>query len=58
MCFDGICAAVESFEKLPGGWFMVVMDHIDDTFEELDDSPKQATFAAEVWEKVVSLHFH
>jgi hypothetical protein len=36
------------FESLPGRWFMVVMDFVDDQYELLDDSPVKASFLSEV----------
>jgi hypothetical protein len=54
----GFAPALRGYQLIPGGWIMVVMDFIDDSYQELDDFPKtiKAAFDTEVQEKVVSLH--
>jgi serine/threonine protein kinase len=54
----GFAPALRGYQFIPGGWIMVVMDSIDDSYQELDDMPQsvKATFDAEVREKLVSLH--
>ena len=39
----GIALPLRGFEALAGGWFMVVMDRIDDVFEPLDTSESRLT---------------
>jgi serine/threonine protein kinase len=59
-CFSmGFAPALRGFERLPGGWYMVVMDYIDDSYTELfefQDLEVRATFSDEILEKVESLH--
>ena len=52
----GFAPALLGFESLPGGWHMVVMDFVDDTYELLDDSAFKHLFSNEVRERLVQLH--
>ena len=52
----GFAPTLRGFQLIPGGWYMVIMDYVGDTCQELDDSPVKAPFLTEVREKVVSLH--
>jgi len=52
----GFAPALKGFELIPGGWYVVVMDFIDDLYHDLKDSPAKASFETEVREKVTSLH--
>ena len=58
----GFAPKLRAFMKIPGNWYMVVMDDISDEYEELDDVWPTATnearkkFVIEVQEKVKSLH--
>ena len=52
----GFAPTLRGFQPVPGGWYMVVMDYVGDTYQELDDSPAKASYLAEVREKVISLH--
>jgi serine/threonine protein kinase len=52
----GFAPTLRGFELIPGGWYMVVMDFIDDMYHDLKDSPTKASFEAEVREKVTNLH--
>ena len=52
----GFAPTLHGFESLPGGWYMVVMDFVDGTYELLEDSPFKLSFSTEVGEKLASLH--
>jgi serine/threonine protein kinase len=52
----GFAPGLRGFTNIGGGWFMVVMDFIDDGYQLLDDSPVMDSFVSEVREKVISLH--
>jgi serine/threonine protein kinase len=52
----GFAPALRGFERIDGGWYMVVMDLLDETYRDLHDSPRKATFSEEILEKVVTLH--
>jgi serine/threonine protein kinase len=52
----GFAPALRGFQPIPGGWYMVVMDFIDNTYHELEDSYAKASFETEIREKVTSLH--
>ena len=54
----GIAPPLRGFEALAGGWFMVVMDRIDDVFEPLDTSGSRLTNELRelVLEKTTLLH--
>jgi tRNA A-37 threonylcarbamoyl transferase component Bud32 len=57
MCSSlGFAPALRGFEVIPGGWYIVVMDFIDDEYHDLKDSPAKGSFETEVREKVTSLH--
>jgi hypothetical protein len=47
---------LQGFESLPGGWYMVVMDFIDDAYELLEDSYFKPSFLTEVREKLTTLY--
>jgi serine/threonine protein kinase len=53
---SGFAPALRGFQLIPGGWYMVIMDYIGDTYEELYDSPIKTSFVTEVRDKVESLH--
>jgi hypothetical protein len=53
---SGFAPALRGFERLAGGWFMVVMDYLGDEYELLADSPVPASFSSEVREKIISFH--
>ena len=48
--------ALRGFELNPGGWYLVVMDFIDDGYHVLKRSPAIASYETKVQEKVTSLH--
>jgi hypothetical protein len=56
------CASMEfapaliGFERLPGGWYMVVMDAIDQDYENLHQAPHGTPVPHGITEKIVSLH--
>ena len=52
----GFAPALRGFELIPGGWYLVVMDFIDDEYHDLKRSPAIASYETEVQEKVTSLH--
>lgn len=52
----GFAPALRGFELIPGGWYLVVMDFIDDKYHDLRKSLNIASFETEVQEKVASLH--
>jgi len=52
----GFAPQLRGFEKVPGGWYMVIMDYLDDTYEDLDDSQFKTSFDGQIREKIVSLH--
>ncbi|KAF8308850.1 uncharacterized protein EI90DRAFT_3107321, partial [Cantharellus anzutake] len=52
----GFAPALRGFQSIPGGWSMVVMDFIDNTYHELEDSYAKASFETEIRTKVTSLH--
>ena len=52
----GFAPTLQGFESLPGGWYMVVMDFVDDAYELLEDSYFKPSFSTEVREKLTSLH--
>jgi tRNA A-37 threonylcarbamoyl transferase component Bud32 len=47
---------LRGFKLLPGGWYIVVMDSLDDEYHVLRTSPTRASFETEVREKVSSHH--
>ena len=52
----GFAPALRSFERIPGRWYIVVMDFIDDEYHDLVTSPAKASFESEVRAKVDNLH--
>jgi len=52
----GFAPLLRGFEHVSGGWYMVVMDFIDDSYQELHDSPSKDSFHLEVRQKVIRLH--
>lgn len=52
----GFAPTLRGFQPIPGGWYMVIMDYIDDTYEELADSRTKASYITEIREKLESLH--
>jgi serine/threonine protein kinase len=58
----GFAPALRGFDLIPGGWYMVVMDFIDDMYHNLEDSlttasfKTKAEFKTEAREKLASLH--
>jgi len=52
----GFAPVLRGFEKVAGGWFMVVMDLLGDTYQDLVDSPFKAAFSEEITEKIISFH--
>ena len=52
----GFALALQGFESLAGGWYMVLMDFIDDTYELLEDSSFKILFSTEVRERLTFLH--
>jgi serine/threonine protein kinase len=52
----GFAPTLRGFQSIPGGWYMVIMDYIDNTYEELEDSHTKGSFVTEIREKVASLH--
>jgi serine/threonine protein kinase len=53
----GVAPTLRGFERIPGGWYMVVMDFIDDDlYHDLSDSSDKASFEQEIRESVTHLH--
>jgi len=52
----GFAPTLKGFELVPGGWYIVVMDFINDVYHDLGDSPTKASFETEVRESVTKLH--
>jgi hypothetical protein len=52
----GFAPRLRGFQQIPGGWYMVVMDFIDDMYHDLSNSFVKASFQPEVEEKVIGLH--
>jgi serine/threonine protein kinase len=52
----GFAPQLRGFQRVPGGWYMVIMDYLDDTYEDLDDSPFKTSFYRQIREKIESLH--
>ena len=52
----GFAPALRGYEKMAGGWFMVVMDFVDGQYELLDVSASKASFFSEIREKLTTLH--
>ena len=52
----GFAPALRGFELIPGGWYLVFMNFIDDEYHDLRKSLNIASFQTEVQEKVASLH--
>jgi len=52
----GFAPALRGFETIPGGWFMVIMDFIDDEYHELEDSRVKGMFEHEVRERLTCFH--
>ena len=52
----GFAPALQGFQTIAGGWSMVVMDFVDDSYQLLEDSNVKGSFSSEIKEKVGSLH--
>jgi serine/threonine protein kinase len=52
----GFAPTLKGFERIPGGWYIVVMDFIEDEYHNLETSPDKASFESEVRVSVESLH--
>lgn len=44
----GFAPTLRGFDLIPGGWYMVVMDFINDVYHDLEDSLTKASFETEV----------
>jgi serine/threonine protein kinase len=52
----GFAPRLMGFEKVPRGWYMVVMEYLDDTYQDLDDSQFRAGFSDQLLANLVALH--
>jgi hypothetical protein len=52
----GFAPALIGFDRIPGGWYMVVMDAIDDDYRELHELPNEPSVLDGITEKIISLH--
>jgi serine/threonine protein kinase len=52
----GFAPALIGYERVPGGWFIVVMDALDEEYEELPRGPLPSSFADEITAKITLLH--
>ena len=52
----GFAPALRGFQRLPGGWYMVVMDFLGPAYQDLHDSTVKASYSEELHNKIVYLH--
>jgi serine/threonine protein kinase len=54
----GFAPELKGFDKLPGGWYMVVMEDISDTYREVNSSADLVQHCDEIAKKIDELHQH
>jgi len=52
----GFAPALIRFNQVPGGWYMVVMDAIDQDCENLHQAPHETLVLNGIMQKIGSLH--